>query len=223
MSLPCIYGYMEMISWRKAILAVFVISAWISLTAQSRPQAETTSDPGVEKVTRMLEELEHNDKAGTVESRTYELTEAELNAYLMAQLRQQGQQAVESLSVTLKEGTFLTSIEVDTDQLELEGDPLTLGLLRLLLRGKQTLEIEGALEAENGMGTYLVHEARLGGFPIPADLVNTLLSSVAQKQNPPFDPTEPFPMPFSIESVTFHPGRVILRTEDRIQNTEYRR
>ncbi len=217
MMVPCIYGYMKMISWRRAILAVFVISAWISLAAQSGPTAEATSDPGVEKVTRLLEELKDNHKAGTVESRTYELTEVELNAYLMAQLRQQGQQAVESLSVTLKEGTFLTSIEVDTDQLELKGDALTLGFLRLLLQGKQTLEVEGTLEAENGIGTYLVQEARLSGFPLPANLVNDLLSSVGQKQNPPFDPTEPFPMPFSIESVTFHPGRLILRTEDRSQ------
>ncbi len=215
MRLPCIYGYMKMISWRRAILAVFMISAWISLTAQSPPTPEATSDPGVEKVTRLLEELKDNHKAGTSESMTYELTEAELNAYLTAQLRQQGQQAVESLSVTLKEGTFLTSIEVDTDQLELKGDALTLGFLRLLLQGKQTLEIEGTLEAENGIGTYLVQEARLSGFPLPANLVNDLLSSVGQKQNPPFDPTQPFPMPFSIESVTFHPGRANVRTADR--------
>ena len=214
---------MEMISRRTTILVVLLISAWISLAAQSRPEAEATSDPGVEKVTRLLEELRDNHKAGTVPSRTYEVTETELNAYLLAQLHQQGQQAVESLSITLKESTFLTSIEVDTDQLELKGDALTLGFLRLLLQGKQTLEVEGKLEAENGMGTYLVQEARLSGFPIPASLVNELLSSVGQKQNPPFDPTEPFPMLFGIESVTFHPGRLILRTESEIQNKEDRR
>ena len=212
MVVPCIYGYMEMISRRRAILVVLLISAWISLAAQSRPEAEATSDPGVEKVTRLLEELRDNHKDGTVPSRTYELTEAELNAYLLAQLRQQDQKAVESLSILLKEGTFLTSIEVDTDQLELKGDALTLGFLRLLLTGKQTLEVEGKLETENGMGTYRVQEARLSGFPLPAFLVTEILSSVGQKQNPPFDPTEPFPMPFGIESVTFQPGRLILRT-----------
>lgn len=219
----CIYGYMEMISRRRTILVVLLISAWISLAAQSQPEAEATSDPGVEKVTRLLEELRDNHKNGTVPSRTYELTEAELNAYLLAQLRQQDQKAVESLSILLKEGTFLTSIEVDTDQLELKGDALTLGFLRLLLKGKQTLEVEGKLEAANGIGTYRVQEARLSGFPIPASLVNEILSSMGQKQNPPFDPTEPFPMPFAIESVTVQPGRLILRTESRIQNTEGRR
>ena len=211
MSLQGIYEYMKMNSRRAAFLALFLTV----LTAESRPQGGQGSDPGVAKVTRILEELRDNDEQGTVPSRIYELTEEELNAYLSAQLRQQDQKAVESMFLSLREGTFLTVIEVDVDELQLRGNDVTTGYLRLLLRGTQTLEIEGKLQAEDGLASYLVQEARLSGISLPASWVNSLLSSLGKRNKPPFDPTEPFDMPYGIRSVIFHPGKVIMETGDR--------
>ena len=122
---------------------------------------------------------------------------------------------MESIALLLKEGTFLTRVEVNVDEIEFPVDDVTTGYLRLLLKGIQTLEIEGTLEAENGMATYRVQEARLSGIPIPARLVNNLLSSLAKKNDPPFDPSQPFEMPYGIQSFTFQPGTVIMRTGDR--------
>jgi hypothetical protein len=106
-------------------------------------------------------------------------------------------------------------VEVNVDEIEFPVDDVTTGYLRLLLKGIQTLEIEGTLEAENGMATYRVQEARLSGIPIPARLVNNLLSSLGKKNDPPFDPSQPFEMPYGIQSFTFQPGTVIMRTGDR--------
>ena len=212
MSLQSIYGYMEMNFHRAAILGLFLIVGWPCLSAESRPQGGETDDPGVAKVTRILEELRENDEQGTVPDRTYEVTEEELNAYLSAQLYQRRQKAVESIALFLKEGTFLTRVEVNVDELHLQGDDVTIGYLMLLLKGIQTLEIEGKLEAENGLATYRVQEARLSGIPIPARLVNKLLSSLGKKNDPPFDPTQPFEMPYGIQSFTFHAGNVMMET-----------
>ncbi len=197
---------------RAAILVIFLTIGWLCLPAESRPQGEQASDPGVAKVTRILEELKNNDQQITVPKRTYELTEKELNAYLSAQLYQQDQKAVESIDLLIKEGTFLTRVEVNTDELQVKGDDGTIGYLRLLLRGTQTLEVEGKLQAADGLASYLVQEARLSGISLPAPWVNSLLSSLGKKNNPPFDPTEPFEMPYGIQSVTFHPGKVMMET-----------
>ena len=215
MSLQGIYGYMKMKSRRATILGLFLIVGWLCLTAESRPQEGQASDPGVAKVTRILEELRDNDEQGTVPNRTYEVTEEELNAYLSAQLDQQDQKAVESIALLLKEGTFLTRVEVNVDELQFKADDLTTGYLRLLLKGIQTLEIEGKLEAENGLATYRAQDARLSGISIPARLVNNLLSSLGKKNDPPFDPTQPFAMPYGIQSFNFQPGKVIMETGDR--------
>ena len=200
---------------RAAILGLLLIVGWLSLTAESKPQAGQASDPGVAKVTRILEELRENDEQGTVPNKTYQVTEEELNAYLSAQLHQQHQKAVESIVLLLKEGTFLTRVEVNVDELQFPVDDVMTGYLRLLLKGIQTLEIEGTLEAEKGLATYRVQEARLSGIPIPAQLVNYLMSSLGKKNNPPFDPTQPFEMPYGIQSFTFQPGNVIMETGAR--------
>ena len=199
-------------SHRVSVLVFFLAIGWLCLPAESRPQGEQASDPGVAKVTRILEELKNNDQQSAVPNRSYEVTEKELNAYLSAQLYQQDQKAVESVDLMIKEGTFLTRVEVNTDELEVKGDDATIGYLRLLLRGTQTLEIEGRLQAENGLASYLVQEARLSGISLPAPWVNSLLSSLGKRNKPPFDPTEPFDMPYGIRSVTFHPGKVMMET-----------
>ncbi len=214
MSLLSIYGYMEINSRRAAFLVLFLMVGWLFLAVESSPQGVQASDPGVAKVTRLLEELRDNDEQGTVPNRTYELSEEELNAYLSAQLYRQDQKAVESIVLLLKEGTFLTRVEVNVDELQFQGDDVTTGYLRLLLKGIQTLEIEGKLEAENGLATYRVQEARLSGIPVPARLVNNLLSSLGKKNDPPFDPTQPFKMPYGIQSFTFQPGKVMMETGD---------
>ena len=198
---------------RAAIPVLILIVGW--LTAEPRPQVGQVSDPGVAKVTRILEELRENDEQDTVSNRTYQVSEEELNAYLSAQLLQQHQKAVESIAMLLKEGTFLTRVEVNVDELQFPEDDVTTGYLRLLLKGIQTLEIEGKLEAENGLATYRVQEARLSGITLPALLVNNLLSSLGKKNDPPFDPTQPFEMPYGIQSFTFQPGKVIMVTGDR--------
>ncbi len=212
MSLLSIYGYMEINSRRAAFLVLFLMVGWLFLAVESSPQGVQASDPGVAKVTRLLEELRDNDEQGTVPNRTYELTEEELNAYLSAQLYRQDRKAVESIVLLLKEGTFLTRVEVNVDELRLPVDDVTTAFLRLLLKGIQTLEIEGKLEAENGLATYRVQEARLSGIPVPARWVNNLLSSLGKKNDPPFDPTQPFEMPYGIQSFTFQPGKVMMET-----------
>ena len=214
-SLQNIYKYMDMNFHRAAILGLLLIVGWPGFTAESRPQPGQANDPGVAKVTRILEELRENDEQGTVPNRTYELTEKELNAYLSAQLYQQHQKAVESIVLLLKEGTFLTRVEVNVDELQFPGNDVTTAFLRLLLKGIQTLEIEGTLEAENGLATYRVQEARLSGILIPTRLVNSLLSSLGKKNHPPFDPTQPFEMPYGIQSFTFQPGKVMMETGEK--------
>jgi len=126
---------------------------------------------------------------------------------------------VESIVLLIHEGTFLTRVEVNTDELQVKGDDVTLGYLKLLLKGTQTLEIEGKLEAENGLATYRVQEARLSGISLPPLWVNKLLSSLGKKNDPPFDPSEPLEIPYGIQSVTFQPGRVMIETGDRGQET----
>lgn len=183
---------------------------WLSGKAKSEPGR--LSDLRAEKVQRVLEEMEARHREGKVPTKSYLLSEEEINAYLEVKLRERERKEVEAFTVRLKQQSFVAVMKINMDEVQLKADSMTVQLFKALLSGHPTLEVEGRLQVKNGKGTYSVERARLNDIPVPAPLVNLILSAVGKKQNPPFDPTEPFEMPYGITSVDTAPGRVVIRT-----------
>jgi len=192
----------------------FVLIAIAALALGQTPSSPpaTSPDPAVERVEKMLEELEAREQAQDKEKRTYILTEPDLNAFLAAKIKERPRKDVESLRVEMKDALFTTFIKIDFDEVEIKGDSMTASLLKALLRGTQTIEVDGRLQTENGKGTYLVERATLNGMPLPASLVNSILSSVGKRQDPPFDPTEQFDLPYGVKTITVTLGKATLET-----------
>lgn len=196
----------------STLFALFLIVSSLPAGAENTPKSGSAVNPRAEKVEQVFAEIESNHQNGDKTSRTYRLTDTELNAYLQAQLREQEQPGVEQFSVSLVRGGFVTLAKVDTNELSLPQDSASALLLYTLFSGKQTLEAEGDFQARNGKGVYRVRWAKLNGRSIPPSIANGLLSSMGKKQEPPFDPTEPFEMPWGIDSVDCHPDYVTIRT-----------
>lgn len=203
------------------ILPLLILSPGVRL-GEERPgrdgqahQASETSpvkDPGTRKVEQVLEELERNHASGELAPRAYTVTEAELNAYLAERLREESRKDVQALRARFREGSFASSLTLDMDEVEVKGDSLTLELFRTLLSGHATLEVEGRLVVENGKGTLILESTRINDITVPVSLVSFILSEVGKKQNPPFDPTDSFPMPYGIKAVKIEPGKATLYT-----------
>lgn len=191
--------------------------ALIAVAAFALGQTPTTpppgsSDPGAERVEKMLDELEAREQAQDKEKRTYTLIESDLNAFLAAKIKERPRKDVESLRIQMKDVIFTTFLTVDMDQVEIKGDSMTKSLLKALFRGKQTIEFDGRLKTDNGKGTYEVERATLNGMPLPPSIVNSILSAVGRQQDPPFDPMEPFDLPYAIKTVKVSPGKATLET-----------
>ncbi|MEE8349449.1 MAG: hypothetical protein V3R94_07755 [Acidobacteriota bacterium] len=185
---------------------------WIGLTTGSLLYSAQIYQSGAEKVRQVLEELSENSQEGQAQPRTYRLSQAEINAYLLDELGQQEQRAVEDVSILLRDGEFVTTVGIDPDRLQL-GENTTAGtLLGLLFEGKQTLEIEGRLSVINGIGSYQIQQVRFSGMALPRELVNEILTSLGRSQDPPFDPTSTFPIPYGIQSIIVSAGQVIIAT-----------
>ena len=185
---------------------------WMGLISGSPLYPQQIHLSGVEKVRQVLEELNANSETGNLPPRTYQLSQAEINAYLLDELRQQEESAVESVSVLFRDGEFVTRIGIDPDRLQLGEGPMAGGLLGLLFEGKQTLEIKGQLSVKDGSGKYQIQQILFSGLTLPLELVKKILLSLGQGMNPPFDPTSPFPMPYGIRSVIVSPGQVVIET-----------
>ncbi len=193
---------------RFALIAVAAVA--LGQTPNSPPAG--SPDPAAERVEKMLDELEAREMAQDKEKRTYILAESDLNAFLAAKIKERPRKDVESLRIEMKEEIFTTFLRVDMDQVDVKGDSMTKSLLKVLFRGKQTIEFDGRLKTDNGKGTYEVERATLNGMPLPPSLVNSILSAVGRQQDPPFDPMEPFDLPYAIKTVKVSPGKATLET-----------
>ncbi len=178
-----------------------------SLTAQPASSAGATGE-----VERVLGELAINSTLEEVPKRVYRLSETDLNSYLGAKLGKADRKGLESISVRLKQGSFVTVVKVNMDQVQLKDESLTARMLSALLRGAHTLEVEGQLQVQEGVGKYQVQQASLDGIPLPASVMEMVLSTLGRQQDPPFDLAEPFPMPYGISTVDVQPGQVTIET-----------
>lgn len=178
-----------------------------SLTAQPASSAGAAGE-----VERVLGELVINSVREEVPKRVYRLSETDLNSYLTTKLEKADRKGLESISVRLKQGSFVTVVTVNMDQVQFKDQSLTASLLSVLLRGAHTLEVEGHLQVQEGIGKYQVQQASLDGIALPASVMEMVVSTLGRQQDPPLDLSEPFPMPYGISTVDVQPGQLTIET-----------
>ena len=174
-------------------------------------QLSDGADP-IKEVERILGQLVDNSILEEVPKQTYKLSETDLNGYLSFQIKKTKRKGLKNVSVSLKEGGFVTVVEMNMSQIQLKDKSLTASMLSVLLQGAHTLEVEGQLNVQEGIGKYQVQQASLDGIELPASMVEMVLSTLGRQQDPPFDPVEPFPMPYGISTVDVQLGRVTIET-----------
>ncbi len=184
----------------------------LSLPAQS---LDTEVDPGVERVEEVLKDLQENELSKEPQSKSYTLAESDLNAYLEAQLKKNEHKGVDALAVRLNpDNNLITTLDVNMDELEMgqQGFAVVIFLQIWMIGSRPKVEIAGELIVEDGVGTYQVKSMLLNGTTVPAALVQTVLTSFGRSQEPPFDPTQPFEMPYRIKTVKIEAGQFTIHT-----------
>lgn len=176
------------------------------------PEKGLPAEPSAERVEKVLEEIEADYESGKRNSRTYVVSEADLNAFLAARVQEEQRKGVEGIQVRLGNRAFVTELDLNMDELELKDDAMTLALFRSVLSGRRKLEVEGDLTTLDGKGRFEVRAARLNGVSLPPALLTLILSTVGKQLDPPFDPTEPFDLPYGIEEIQVEPRKVTIRT-----------
>ncbi len=94
-----------------------------SLTAQPASSAGAAGE-----VERILGELVINSVREEVPKRVYRLSETDLNSYLTTKLEKADRKGLESISVRLKQGSFVTVVTVNMDQVQFKDQSLTASL-----------------------------------------------------------------------------------------------
>ena len=174
---------------------------------------DTGVDPGVARVEEVLKDLQENEKSEKPQSKTYTLAESDLNAYFEAQLEKNEYKGVDALAVRLKQhSNLVTTLDINMDELDLGQQDFSVLLFLQVAGSHPKVEIAGEFIVEDGVGTYRAKTMLFNGVTVPPAFVQTVLTSVGRSYESPFDPSQPFEMPYRIKTVKIEVGQVTIQT-----------
>lgn len=131
-----------------------------------------------------------------------QLSEAELESYLLYSLQDDIPAKVDSAHVELGAG----SIGLDT-QLTFNSNATGNPMVDAIVGGTHNLLFKGRLHAEHSRGKFDLDEVRVDGIPVPNIFIQTLFKKYVKPKYPEADINEPFDMPWGIEEVKLEPGK----------------
>lgn len=185
--------------YHTQLVVLSVTLLWTFLTANSLSEDKDTE---LKEAEQIFLEIWADDAKG-LSSKTYSLSEKQLNSFLQKKSAAVAENGVENLQIDLKgENLFSINLKIDLNKLlELEHS-LPLRLLANLLAGGQTLTMDGELTSEKGQATYRLLRASIDDIPVPAILFAAVLDILESYFKPPVRPGFPFALPYSIDSIS---------------------
>ena len=138
-------------------------------------------------------------------SETLEVSEVELESYVMYKMRDVIPARVDSIDVQLTPGVVAADTKL-TFPSDSTGNPL----VDVIVAGTHTFYLKGKLAASDSRGRFELQEVKVDGIPVPLVLIETLVEKYVKPKYPEVDLKEPFPMPWGMESLTITTGKATI-------------
>ena len=142
---------------------------------------------------------------GTRGPQTVEVSEVELESYVLNGLREDIPARVDSIDVQLTDG----AVAADT-KLTFGSDSTGNVMVDALIAGTHTLFLKGKLAAKANEGQFELVDVKVDGIPVPNILIETLIAKYVKPKYPEVDLKKPFTMPWGIDSLTITPGKATI-------------
>ena len=185
------------------LAAVAVIIALRFFSAEPVSAQNDVSARTAEVLDKKIERVKAAGKAGSRPNReTVEVSEVELESYVLHGLRDDIPARVDSVDVQLTEG----AISADT-KLTFPSNSTGTSMVDILLAGTHSFFVKGKFAASGGQGRFDLQDVRVDGIPVPTILVESLIERYVKPKYPDVNIREPFTMPWGIESLTITPGK----------------
>ncbi len=125
-----------------------------------------------------------------------ELSEVELESYVLYSMKEDLPIQLDSIDVELQPGAIASEAQI-TFNSNATGNPL----LDSFVGGTHNLGLKGRLFGERGRGKFDLDEVRVDGIPVPMILVQTLVEKYVKPKYPAADLKEPFDLPWGIQEL----------------------
>ena len=140
-----------------------------------------------------------NHKRG---SSRVEISDAELESYLLFSLKDDIPAQIDSADVQLGTDT----VGLDT-QITFSSNATGNQVVDALVGGTHNLFLKGRLVAQEGRGKFELQEIRVDSIPVPNILIQALIKKYVKPKYPDTDLNEPFDLPWGIVGLKLEPGK----------------
>jgi hypothetical protein len=131
-----------------------------------------------------------------------EISETELESYLLYSLKDDIPAQIDSADVRLEPDTVSLDTQI-TFPSNATGNPLA----DALVGGTHNLFLKGKLIAREAQGKFDLQEIRVDGIPVPNVLIQTLFKKYVKPKYPEADLEEPFDLPWGIQELRLEQGK----------------
>jgi hypothetical protein len=188
------------------IIAFRTISAKEELGKGGKPGKAVEVSPKAAKSLQQKKDAIKNAEGDPAHKpRSVELSESELESYLLFSLKDEIPAQVDSADVQLGHDTVALDTQI-TFASNATGNPLT----DALVGGTHNLFVKGKFVAQKSRGKFDLQEVKVDGIPVPNVLIQALIKKYVTPKYPEVDLNEPFDMPWGIEELRVEPGKAIV-------------
>jgi hypothetical protein len=189
--------------WFAAAGAIFSIA----VAAESYfPAQVAPSESAAEILQKKIDTIKASHAAGNASGRrSVEVSEVELESYVLYHLRDDIPARIDALDVQLTDGAVAADTKL-TFAPNATGNVVT----DLLISGTHSFFIKGKLAASAKRGKFDLESVKIDGIPVPNILIETLVNKFVKPKYPDVDLNEPFTMPWGIESLVITPGKTVI-------------
>jgi len=186
------------------VIAIAGVVVFRTIAAKEEPRKNGVSEKAAKSLQQKIDAIqdaENNPKHKPGSTRV-EVSEVELESYLLYSLKEDIPAQVDSADVQLAQDTVALDTQI-TFSSNATGNPV----FDALVGGTHNLFVKGKLVAREHRGKFDLLEVRVDGIPVPNVLIQSLMKRYVQPKYPDVDLNEPFDMPWGIQELKLEQGK----------------
>src|SRR5262245_58060440 len=178
------------------LAAVFVLRS--TSAQESAAESRELSKRSADVLQRKIDDIKKADEVGDSSRKPTEteVSEAELESYVVYSMRDQIPVQIDSFDVQLTPGAVAADTQM-TFNSNTTGNPM----FDALIGGTHNLFVKGRLSGYQGRGKFELDEVKVDGIPVPKVLIQSLFDKYVKPKYPDADLKEPFDLPWGIDSI----------------------
>jgi hypothetical protein len=187
-----------------AAIALAGAIVFSTIAAKEEPALKEVSQRAAKSLQQKIDAIKSAEKDPKHKrgSSRVEVSDAELESYLLYSLKEDIPAQVDSADVQLGQDT----VALDT-QITFSPNATGNAVVDTVVGGTHNLFLKGKLVAQAARGKFDLQEVRVDGIPVPNVLIQALIKKYVKPQYPDVDLNEPFDMPWGIQELKLEPAK----------------